>query len=226
VKRWRIFPWRRLSACRLDTRVESCAPPVTKPSRRVSTAQPESAPRKRAEIDVNSIGVSGGRSFRYTHPNPMRNLIVAALLAAPAFAGRRQSPAVGGQDRGPVHSGRFRAATLEGILGDRIEVNLEGRLLRVDEKALIDCFQHRPGRRSGRANTPASSCTRRPTPTLQRRRAPQDVDGPHGAQPDRHAVTRRLSGNLHGRQALDELGRVGSQVRPARSGELLPGHRL
>jgi len=36
-----FFPWRRLSACRLDTRVESCAPPVTKRREGVSTWQPE-----------------------------------------------------------------------------------------------------------------------------------------------------------------------------------------
>jgi uncharacterized protein len=32
-----------------------------------------------------------------------------------------------------------------GILGERMRVNLEGRLLQVDEKGIIECFQHRPG---------------------------------------------------------------------------------
>lgn len=32
-----------------------------------------------------------------------------------------------------------------GILGDRMRVNLEGRLLHVDEQAILQCFQHRPG---------------------------------------------------------------------------------
>lgn len=32
-----------------------------------------------------------------------------------------------------------------GILGERMRVNLEGRLLHVDEKGIIECFQHRPG---------------------------------------------------------------------------------
>jgi hypothetical protein len=34
---------------------------------------------------------------------------------------------------------------IDGLLGERMRVNLEGRLLHVDEKGLIDCFQHRPG---------------------------------------------------------------------------------
>jgi hypothetical protein len=34
---------------------------------------------------------------------------------------------------------------IEGILGERMRVNLEGRLLHVDEKGIIECFQHRPG---------------------------------------------------------------------------------
>lgn len=35
---------------------------------------------------------------------------------------------------------------LEGLLGQRMKTNLEGRLLRVDEAALLDGFRHRPGK--------------------------------------------------------------------------------
>ena len=39
----------------------------------------------------------------------------------------------------------YQGQQIEGILGERMRANLEGRLLRVDEKALLDCFRHRPG---------------------------------------------------------------------------------
>ena len=39
----------------------------------------------------------------------------------------------------------YDAQRIEGILGERMLVNLEGRLLHVDEKGIIECFQHRPG---------------------------------------------------------------------------------
>jgi len=76
----------------------------------------------------------------------MRNFILPALLALSAFAAEpAKSPVV--PDKVPD---RFTSAALgrqhiAGILGDRMRVNLEGRLLHVDEKALIDCFEHRPG---------------------------------------------------------------------------------
>jgi DUF1680 family protein len=76
----------------------------------------------------------------------MRILILTALLALSAFAAEpAKSPVV--PDKLPD---RFTSAALgrqhiEGILGDRMRVNLEGRLLHVDEKSLIDCFEHRPG---------------------------------------------------------------------------------
>jgi hypothetical protein len=76
----------------------------------------------------------------------MRNLIFPAMLALTAFAAEpAKSPVV--PDKAPD---RFTSAALgsqhiEGVLGDRMRVNLEGRLLHVDEKSLIDCFEHRPG---------------------------------------------------------------------------------
>jgi DUF1680 family protein len=35
---------------------------------------------------------------------------------------------------------------LGGILADRMTVNMEGRLLHVDESGILDCFRHRPGK--------------------------------------------------------------------------------
>jgi DUF1680 family protein len=80
----------------------------------------------------------------------MRNLIVAALLALPALAGpAAKSPLLADKVADKIADqftpAAFERQHIEGILGDRMRVNLEGRLLRVDEKALIDCFQHRPG---------------------------------------------------------------------------------
>ncbi len=37
---------------------------------------------------------------------------------------------------------------IEGVLGERMRVNLEGRLLNVDEKEILDCFRHRPGKQA------------------------------------------------------------------------------
>lgn len=42
----------------------------------------------------------------------------------------------------------YSAQHIEGILGDRMRVNLEGRLLNVDEKEILDCFRHRPGKQA------------------------------------------------------------------------------
>jgi hypothetical protein len=39
----------------------------------------------------------------------------------------------------------YQDQTISGVLGDRMKVNLEGRLLRVDEKSITDGFHHRPG---------------------------------------------------------------------------------
>ena len=42
----------------------------------------------------------------------------------------------------------YTAQHIEGLLGDRMKVNLEGRLLNVDEKEILDCFRHRPGKQA------------------------------------------------------------------------------
>src|SRR5579863_2600498 len=76
----------------------------------------------------------------------MRYLMVAALLVLPALAGpAARSPVVADKIADQFTPAAFERQRIEGILGDRMQVNLEGRLLRVDEKGLIDCFQHRPG---------------------------------------------------------------------------------
>jgi DUF1680 family protein len=76
----------------------------------------------------------------------MRNLILAALAALPALAGpAAKLPVVADRAADRFTPAAFERQSVEGILGERMRVNLEGRLLRVDEKALIDCFQHRPG---------------------------------------------------------------------------------
>src|SRR5580704_17105042 len=76
----------------------------------------------------------------------MRNLIYSALLILPALAGgATKPPLVADKVADQFTPAAFERQRIEGILGDRMRVNLEGRLLRVDEKALIECFQHRPG---------------------------------------------------------------------------------
>src|SRR5216684_4127092 len=72
----------------------------------------------------------------------MRNLIVAVLLALPAFVA---FPVVADKIADQFTPPAFERQRIEGILGDRMCVNLEGRLLRADEKSLIDCVRHRPG---------------------------------------------------------------------------------
>jgi DUF1680 family protein len=76
----------------------------------------------------------------------MRTLIVAALLILPASAGgATKSPVVADKSPDQFTPAAFERQHIDGLLGARMRVNLEGRLLRVDEKALIECFQHRPG---------------------------------------------------------------------------------
>jgi DUF1680 family protein len=76
----------------------------------------------------------------------MRNLILPALLALAAFAAQpAKSPVVPDKLPDRFVPAAFANQKIEGVLGDRMRVNLEGRLLHVDEKSLIDCFEHRPG---------------------------------------------------------------------------------
>jgi len=76
----------------------------------------------------------------------MRTIVLAALLTLPSFAAQpAKSPVVPDKVPDRFTSAAFNGQHIDGLLGDRMLVNLEGRLLHVDEKALIDCFEHRPG---------------------------------------------------------------------------------
>jgi hypothetical protein len=76
----------------------------------------------------------------------MRKVILAALLTLPGFAAQpAKSPVVPDKVPDQFTPAAYNGQRIEGILGERMRVNLEGRLLHVDEKALIDCFEHRPG---------------------------------------------------------------------------------
>src|SRR5580693_4424648 len=69
----------------------------------------------------------------------MRTLIVAALLILPASAGgATKSPVVADKSPDQFTPAAFERQHIDGLLGARMRVNLEGRLLRVDEKALIE----------------------------------------------------------------------------------------
>ena len=70
-------------------------------------------------------------------------LILAAVWTLPVFAG----PAGKAADRiaDQFTPAPYAAQHIEGILGDRMRVNLEGRLLHVNEAGILDCFRHRPG---------------------------------------------------------------------------------
>jgi DUF1680 family protein len=77
----------------------------------------------------------------------MRTPIFAILpaLAMAAAAPAAKSPVVPDKIADRFTPAAFERQRIEGVLAERMRVNLEGRLLRVDEKALIDCFEHRPG---------------------------------------------------------------------------------
>jgi hypothetical protein len=76
----------------------------------------------------------------------MRPLFLAVICAVPILYGQTpRTPVVSGQVADQFVPATFGDQRIEGILGDRMAVNLEGRLLRVDEPALLKCFQHRPG---------------------------------------------------------------------------------
>jgi len=76
----------------------------------------------------------------------MRIPIPAVLLMLPALVWpATKSPVVPDKIPDQFTPAPFEGQRIEGILGERMRVNLEDRLLRVDEKTLIDCFQHRPG---------------------------------------------------------------------------------
>jgi DUF1680 family protein len=71
-------------------------------------------------------------------------LAVLCLLSAPVFAALPK-PAVPDKVPDQFIPAPFESQKIDGLLGDRMRVNLEGRLLHLDEKGVIEGFQHRPG---------------------------------------------------------------------------------
>jgi len=77
----------------------------------------------------------------------MRRFLILAALALPALAAPPAvKPAVADQIADRFTPAAFETQKIEGILGDRMRVNLERRLLRVDEAGILDCFRQRPGK--------------------------------------------------------------------------------
>jgi len=76
----------------------------------------------------------------------MGKLLVVAGWAALALAGPPgATPVVTDKIADRFTPAPFESQRIAGILGDRMRVNLEARLLRVNEPGILDCFRHRPG---------------------------------------------------------------------------------
>lgn len=76
----------------------------------------------------------------------MKKLLLATVWVLPVLAGPpAATPAVADKIADHFVPAPYEAQRIEGILGDRMRVNLEGRLLHVNEAGILDCFRHRPG---------------------------------------------------------------------------------
>jgi DUF1680 family protein len=76
----------------------------------------------------------------------MKLLFLSIIWAASILSGQTlKTPAVPDNMADQFVPAPYAGQRIEGILGDRMRVNLEGRLLHLDEKAVLRCFQHRPG---------------------------------------------------------------------------------
>jgi DUF1680 family protein len=76
----------------------------------------------------------------------MRFLLPALVCCLPGLTGQTLKPAVVADkvtDR--FVPAPYAGQRVEGLLGERMRVNLEGRLLHVDEKGILKGFQQRPG---------------------------------------------------------------------------------
>lgn len=73
----------------------------------------------------------------------MKVLLVCLLGFAPLIA-QMVAPAVADKFVPAPYEGQ----QIGGLLGERMRINLEGRLLNVDEKGILDCFRHRPGKQA------------------------------------------------------------------------------
>jgi hypothetical protein len=71
----------------------------------------------------------------------MKTLFLYALSAA-ILLGQAVAPVVADK----FVPARYTAQRIDGLLGERMRINLEGRLLHVDEQEILDCFRHRPGK--------------------------------------------------------------------------------
>lgn len=76
----------------------------------------------------------------------MKFLLCAMVCVLPVLTGQTLKPAVVADKVTDGFSpASYAGQRIEGLLGDRMLVNLEGRLLHVDEKGLLKGFQQRPG---------------------------------------------------------------------------------
>src|ERR1035437_8316736 len=76
----------------------------------------------------------------------MKLVFFSIILAAPILSGQTlKAPTVPDKIADQFAPAPYAGQRIEGVLGDRMRVNLEGRLLHLDEKAVLQSFQHRPG---------------------------------------------------------------------------------
>ena len=76
----------------------------------------------------------------------MKSLLPAIVCVLPALAAQPLQPAaVPDKVADRFTPAPYGGQRMEGLLGDRMRVNLEGRLLHVDEKGILKGFQQRPG---------------------------------------------------------------------------------
>lgn len=76
----------------------------------------------------------------------MKLFLAALVCALPSMAAQPlKAPVVPDKVADQFAPASYGGQRIEGILGERMRVNLEGRLLHVDEKGILECFEHRPG---------------------------------------------------------------------------------
>src|ERR1035441_10538186 len=76
----------------------------------------------------------------------MRLFLATIFCALPSIAAPLlKAPVVPDKVADQFVPAQYDGQRIEGILGERMRVNLEGRLLHVDEKAILKGFQQRPG---------------------------------------------------------------------------------
>ena len=151
----------------------------------------------------------------------LRVVAVMALSSGPASAA-----AVPDRVADRFMPAAFEKQRIEGLLGERLRVNLEGRLLHVDEPRLLRGFEQPPGEQAwigehiGKYLDAACNTWR------------YTHDARLSTQMDRMAralMTTQKPGrvprHLRRRETLDGVGRLGPQIRPDRPAELPPDHR-